>query len=67
MWRSLELTQLEIIYDAVRVRVVVCRLFVSYIKKWLQQWQFLETFGGEIIPTKKFVMDSYFGSNLQYF
>ena len=37
-----------------------------YIKKWLHQGQFLEIFRAEIIPSKKSVMDSYFGSNLQY-
>ena len=33
----------------------------------LHQGQSLEIFGGEIISTKKAVMDSYFRSNLQYF
>ena len=36
-----------------------------YIKKWLQQ--FLDILGGEIIPMKNSAMNSYFGSNLQYF
>ena len=41
-------------------------MVLSYIKKWLHQGQFLETFGGEVIPTKMSVMVSYFGSSLQY-
>ena len=36
-----------------------------FIKKWLQQ--FLDILEGEIIPMKNSVMNSYFGSNLQYF
>ena len=41
-------------------------MVLSYIKKRFHQGKFLEIFGGEIIPTKEFVMDSYIGSNVQY-
>ena len=42
-------------------------IVLFYIKnEFTRDEQFLETFRGEIIPTKKYVMDSYFGSNLQY-
>ena len=44
--------------------VVLQTVFLSYIKKWFHQEQFLKIFGGEIIPTKKSVMDSYIASNL---
>ena len=37
-----------------------------FIKKWLYQSQFFEDFGGEIIPSKKSMMASYHGGNLQY-
>ena len=39
---------------------------VLHLKKWLHQEHFVEIFRGEIMSTKKSVMDSYFGSNLQY-
>ena len=41
-------------------------IVLFYIKKWLHQGQFVDIFIGEIIPTKKSVMGSYFGNNLQY-
>ena len=40
-------------------------MVLFYTKKSLHQAQFVEILRGEIIPTKKSMMDSYFGSNLQ--
>ena len=66
---SVQLFQNTLIWSSVMEysSVLDCTSIVLfYIKKWFHQGQFLEIFRGEIIPTKKSVIDSYFGSNLQY-